>query len=61
MDIIRYDLTTTEGYCEFTKYGFEYIPAILYISKSGTVIEKTDSFQEKEQLKLKLENLLKQP
>lgn len=61
MDVVRFDLQTTPGYCEFLKQGLAHIPGMIYISKSGKQIERTEQVVEKEQLRLKLENLLKQP
>lgn len=60
MDVVRYDLATYEGYCEYAKHGFAHIPAMIFFAKDGRQIETTEAVQEKEALKLKLENLLKQ-
>ncbi|MBE0428476.1 MAG: hypothetical protein IBX61_01200 [Thermoleophilia bacterium] len=60
IEVIKYDLTVPENSCEFARYNLEYIPGMLYISKDGRIIEKTNSLMEKEQLRAKLENLLKQ-
>lgn len=68
IDFIKFDLQTNEGYCEFARtvngapaYGFQHIPAMLFYSASGRLVEKVEEFQDKEQLRAKLENLLKQP
>lgn len=57
---MRYDLATYEGYCEYAKHGFAHIPAMIFFAKDGRQIETTEAVLEKEALKLKLENLLKQ-
>ncbi|MHB0867547.1 MAG: hypothetical protein ACYC6B_03245 [Thermoleophilia bacterium] len=58
--MLRYDLATPEGYCEYTRHAFTHIPAMIYFAKDGRQIETTEQVEEKEALKLKLENLLKQ-
>lgn len=59
MDVIRIDVTTPEGNCEFNRQNFTHIPAIMYVDAKGTLVETTDSVLTKEQLQQKIENLLK--
>jgi hypothetical protein len=58
VEVIRYDLTIPANYCEYQRYGITHIPGMLYIDKSGKVVEVTDSVIEKPELKQKLDNLL---
>jgi hypothetical protein len=60
IDIIRLDLTTTAGYCEYQKYGFSHIPAMIYIDAEGNQVGTTDEVQDKAQLQKRLEELLTQ-
>jgi len=74
IDFIKFDLQTNEGYCEYflglkqledgtstTKYGFSHLPSMLFYSSSGQLVEKVEEYQDKEQLKAKMDNLLNQP
>lgn len=48
IDFIRFDLNTEEGYCEYAKHGFSHIPAMIYISKGGKEVDRTDYVVRKE-------------
>jgi hypothetical protein len=45
--------------CEFYRQELESTPSMLYIDIEGNLVETTDMRLEKEELKAKLENLLK--
>ncbi|MHB8793112.1 MAG: hypothetical protein ACYC6O_07210 [Thermoleophilia bacterium] len=61
IDVIRYNLATNEGYCEYQRHGATHIPFMLFISVSGNEVEKTDTVLEKDALDQKMQNLLAQP
>lgn len=68
IDFMKFDLQTNEGYCEFTRtlngspvYGFQHIPAMLFYAASGRLVEKTEEFLDKDQLRQKLDNLVNLP
>jgi hypothetical protein len=61
IDVIKIDISTADGNCEFQRSGATHIPLMLFFSASGKEVEVTDTLIEREQLKLKMESLLKQP
>ncbi|MBI5870514.1 MAG: hypothetical protein HZB44_06075 [Actinobacteria bacterium] len=58
IEFIRYDLSTTEGYCEYQLLKVTHIPAMLFVGKNGDKVEVTDTMLQKPELKQKLDNLL---
>ena len=55
----KIDINTQEGYCEYTKHGFTHIPAMLFIDSKGNIVTQVEEFQDQDQLKQKLDELLK--
>lgn len=60
IEFIKLDITKPENAEKLNNLGFSHIPAMVYVSANGKCIDATDEFQEKEQLKSRLDNLLKQ-
>ncbi|MFA6001254.1 MAG: hypothetical protein WC828_03965 [Thermoleophilia bacterium] len=56
---MRFDVSTPEGNCEFSRHGFTHIPAMMFIDAKGNLVETTDSVIEKEDLQKKYDALLK--
>jgi len=56
---MRFDVATPEGNCEFNRYGYTHIPAMMFVDAKGNLVEATDSVIEKEELQKKYDNLLK--
>lgn len=58
IDFIKVDIATTNGYCEFTKWGFSHTPSMVYRDRNGNTVYTMDTFTEKDAMKQKLDDLL---
>lgn len=60
IDFTKIDVSTQVGLCEFEKHGFRAYPAMIYIDKTGNQVATTEQYQDYDQLKQRLDNLLNQ-
>lgn len=60
IEFLRYNVKDdAEAQCEFFRHNFQYTPSMIFIDKQGNIVETADKRQEKDQLKARLDNLLK--
>lgn len=60
IDFLKYNVTEAEGNCEYNRQAFtDKIPAMMYVDATGKIIATTDMRLEKEDLRSRLEALLR--
>ena len=60
VDFIRYDVTTKEGGCELKLHGYSSVPTMMIIDRNGKTVFTAQEFTEKEPLRQKFDEALKQ-